>query len=140
MFPSKSLVVVVALFGACAVCAEPAAASGGPPAPEATSSSVGLSAILNCMWEDDAAECLRTQSARALQELSSSNKNGEVEEPTFLEVLREGSARVLELFSEEEHKEADPAENVADDEHSRTAEEGKSKLVSLVSSLKKKEV
>lgn len=128
---------------AAALVAGAAAGEAAPPAVEAATStspstSSGWTALLGCVWEEDSVGCLRENSARALKELHVAKKEAaaaaleEKKDESILEVLHDGTARMIEyLKKDEEQEEANAAatkETESTDGQGRAIEEGRKKI------------
>ena len=105
------------------------------PAEAASPSPAGWGALLGCVWEDDAVGCLREHSARALKELHAAKKEA-VQAPekddSILEVLHDGTARMIEYLSKEEQETPAAEENKTEEgeagEQGRDIGEGRKKI------------
>lgn len=102
-----------------------------------THPSSGWSALIGCVWEDDAVGCLRENSARALKELHVSKKEAaaaaaaapSTKDESLLEVLHDGTARMIEyLKKDEEQEEVAEAEAENTDNQGRAIEEGEYRI------------
>lgn len=128
---------------AAALVAGAAAGEAAPPAVEAATStspstSSGWTALLGCVLEEDSVGCLRENSARALKELHVAKKEAaaaaleEKKDESILEVLHDGTARMIEyLKKDEEQEEANAAateETESTDGQGRAIEEGRKKI------------
>ncbi|KAJ1526095.1 hypothetical protein ONE63_009260 [Megalurothrips usitatus] len=134
------LVIAAALVAAAAAGDATPVNAEAPAAPAQTPS--GWSGILGCVWEDDSVGCLREHSARALKELHASKKEAAAaqaadhKDESILEVLHDGTARMIEyLKKDEEQEEAvaaaaeeNKAEGEATDSQGRAIEEGRKKI------------
>lgn len=129
---------VLAAVLVAAAAAGDATPAEAPAAAASTSPSSGWSALLGCVWEDDAVGCLRENSARALKELHASKKEAAAaaaagagaKDDSLLEVLHDGTARMIEyLKKDEEQEEAVEAEATeGTDSQGRAIEEGRKKI------------
>lgn len=106
------------------------------PAVASTSPSSGWSALLGCVWEDDAVGCLRENSARALKELHVSKKEAaaaaaaapSTKDDSILEVLHDGTARMIEYLKKDEEQEEVAEAEAETDNQGRAIEEGRKKI------------
>lgn len=127
-----------------AVLVAAAAAGDATPAVEAPAvaantspSSSGWSSLLGCVWEDDAVGCLRENSARAIKELHVAKKEAAAaaaapaKDDSILEVLHDGTARMIEYLKKDEEHQEEVAEAEAEqgtDSQGRAIEEGRKKI------------
>lgn len=121
--------LVIAALVASAVAQDATPVNAEVPAAAPAHPAAGLSALLGCVWEDDAVGCLREHSARALKEIHASKKEAKEaateKDESILEVLHDGTARMIEYLAKDEEQSPAATEEGKTEEQGEAAEQGR---------------